>query len=78
MPDISMCKNETCPSRFKCYRYQATPSKYLQCYASFAPKDGEDKCDYFWATDREFVNAGMSIEEYFLNIEENGKIYNKK
>lgn len=27
MPDISMCPNKTCPSKWSCYRYNATPSQ---------------------------------------------------
>lgn len=47
MPDISMCKNDKCPSREKCYRYTATPGMY-QAYVEFSPKEGDDKCRYFW------------------------------
>ena len=46
MPDISMCLNNTCPSRFKCYRYQAAPSM-RQSYAAFAAPKGRRKCDDF-------------------------------
>ena len=46
MPDISMCKNETCKLKKECYRYMAEPSKYWQTYADIKPnKKGE--CDYF-------------------------------
>jgi len=34
MPDISMCQNETCPLRDKCFRFMATPSRY-QSYSMF-------------------------------------------
>lgn len=47
MPDISMCKNDNCPLKEKCYRYTAEPSPYRQSYGLFPqPKDG--KCEYFW------------------------------
>ena len=46
MPDIAMCKNETCKLKKECYRYMAEPSKYRQAYADIKPnKKGE--CDYF-------------------------------
>ena len=46
MPDIAMCKNETCKLKKECYRYMAKPSKYWQSYADIKPnKKGE--CDYF-------------------------------
>ena len=46
MPDISMCKNETCKLKKECYRYMATPSKYWQTYADIEPNKKGD-CDYF-------------------------------
>ncbi len=46
MPDISMCKNESCPSKNKCYRYTATPLKE-QFYGYFPLKEGENMCDFF-------------------------------
>ena len=47
MPDISMCQNEECPLRKKCYRYTATPNEHLQAYGWFKP-DKEGKCEAFW------------------------------
>ena len=35
MADISMCANETCPLREKCYRFMVTPEGKYQCYADF-------------------------------------------
>lgn len=54
MPDISMCMNNTCPLRDKCYRYRAVPDKYWQTFAGFSPKTIDigagtiTKCDHFW------------------------------
>ncbi len=46
MNDITMCKNNDCKDRQKCYRYTAMPSSY-QSYADFKPrKDGE--CDSYY------------------------------
>ena len=38
MPDITMCTNEECPMKHKCYRYTAKPSEYSQSYGIFKPK----------------------------------------
>lgn len=46
--DISMCRNEECPSKSECYRFTATPEPLYQSYADFEPLEGEDKCEYFW------------------------------
>lgn len=37
MPDITMCINDSCPLRKKCYRYRAVPSKYRQSFCRFEP-----------------------------------------
>jgi len=47
MSDISMCKDETCPSRKKCHRYTAIACNDMQTYAAFDRQD-KDKCEYFW------------------------------
>lgn len=43
MPDISMCRNEKCPVKTKCYRYMAMPNGW-QSYANF---EGGKKCSGF-------------------------------
>lgn len=35
MADITMCNNEDCPLKMKCFRYRATPSPYWQPYYVF-------------------------------------------
>ncbi len=45
MPDITMCKDNDCPIREKCYRYTAPPSKYRQSYFMESPRE-DGKCDY--------------------------------
>lgn len=47
MPDITMCSNETCPIKEKCYRHIAEPS-YYQSWAVFDYRN--DKCDDYWPT----------------------------
>ena len=51
MPDISMCANEECPLKEKCYRYTSEPDKYLQSYGDFKP-DENGECEYFWDTEQ--------------------------
>jgi len=48
MSDITMCQNEDCPSKEKCFRYTAKALKY-QSYAVFAVPEGEKKCEFFWS-----------------------------
>jgi hypothetical protein len=45
-----MCDNKDCPLRESCYRFTATPSKYMQTYADFefTTKDGITECEYYW------------------------------
>jgi len=45
MPDISMCRNKSCPLNKKCYRYTAIPNPLSQSYTSFEYKNGN--CDDF-------------------------------
>lgn len=45
MPDISLCRNNECPSRDTCYRYRAKPSEFMQAYGDFKPKG--EKCEAF-------------------------------
>jgi len=44
MPDISLCRNDTCPLKEQCYRFMATKDKH-QWYADFKFEDGN--CEYF-------------------------------
>lgn len=46
MPDISMCFNEKCPLKMKCYRFTAIPNTPYQTCTIFIPANG--KCDGFW------------------------------
>ena len=48
MPDISMCSNQTCPSRKQCYRFMAIESQYRQTYAIFHYDISSGRCDFFW------------------------------
>jgi hypothetical protein len=47
MPDISMCQNEDCPSKLKCYRFMARPNAHWQAYSVFVVPKRKVKCDSF-------------------------------
>jgi len=44
MPDITMCDNQKCSIRDRCYRAKAEPS-YWQSWAIFKPT--EDGCEHY-------------------------------
>jgi hypothetical protein len=46
MPDISMCLNQNCLLKEKCYRFKANPSTFWQSYTNFIP-DKSGKCDSY-------------------------------
>lgn len=52
MPDITMCKNESCPVRKTCYRYMAKPTPEQQSYAIFLflKKDDRVFCPHYKST----------------------------
>ena len=54
MPDMTMCANEDCPLRKKCYRHADSgtkPTEHWQFYSAFQfvlREDGEARCPDFW------------------------------
>ena len=48
MPDITMCKDEECPSKEQCYRYRATPTPEHQSYFTKSPRDSLGLCDGYF------------------------------
>ncbi len=46
MPDISMCDDEKCHLKNKCYRFRAIPSEHRQSYFLQSPRK-DYECDYF-------------------------------
>jgi hypothetical protein len=51
MPDISMCADDECPSRAKCYRSKASgtvPSEYQQAFTDFEREPEDERCGDFW------------------------------
>jgi len=57
MPDITMCRNETCSLKEYCYRYTAKPSGW-QSYSYFNTEISQDRgvyCEYFLDNKKEKV-----------------------
>lgn len=50
-PDISMCANENCGLKKKCYRFTAEPCEWMQSYSDFE-QDDKGFCEYFWDNER--------------------------
>ena len=46
MPDITMCQNNRCPSRKKCYRFMAKPNPYWQAYTIFIYDEEAGGCEW--------------------------------
>lgn len=44
MPDISMCSNNNCYVKEKCFRHTATPNPYRQIVADFDYDDSQGVC----------------------------------
>lgn len=62
MPDISMCGNDDCKVRMKCYRNPAsgtTPSGRRQSWMMFS-YDERLGCEAFWPTPPGVYEAGAS------------------
>lgn len=47
MPDITMCNDEECPQKERCYRFIAEANPYRQSFFVESPKK-MDGCDYLW------------------------------
>ena len=49
MPDIALCKNTTCPSKDKYYRFTAKPNELRQSYFSNPPYNLKTKsCNHYY------------------------------
>lgn len=51
MADISMCCNQNCPKRSRCYRFMAVPSE-TQAYSYFEPDLEYNICPAFWEIEK--------------------------
>lgn len=56
LPNIPLCLNSDCLSRYECYRFRGTPIPRKQRYSEFKPEKGRDRCDSFMALYK--VNKG--------------------
>lgn len=48
MADITMCVDNECPMRDRCYRYTAKADEKYQSYADFGRGRGDKHCEMFW------------------------------
>ena len=42
MPDITMCKDSTCPKNEKCQRYTSDPNPLWQAYFTESPREDKE------------------------------------
>jgi hypothetical protein len=57
MPDITLCNDDKCHLKNKCYRFMAIPSNHRQSYFSQTPRI-DYECDYFCP-----IESGQSIKD---------------
>ena len=64
MPDITMCMNDDCSKKEKCYRYTAIPTPNWQSYSKFEEKD----CNSFWDNTgkRNLKKRGKKMNMYYM------------
>lgn len=66
MPDITMCINQNCLVKERCYRYRAIPSGY-QSMAVFEP-NSNGLCSYFWNITNERTNPLENSNAYAATV----------
>lgn len=71
MPDITMCLNEECDKKEKCYRFKSNPS-YRQSYCMFNFKENNYGC--FW----EYIEKIIVLPSKEQNVQVNFKINSDK
>lgn len=56
--DITKCKGNKCPIKYKCYRYTAKTSEYQSYFAEtpFEINDGVFSCVMFWGKQAEGIS----------------------
>ena len=62
MPDITMCNGKGCDLALTCYRYTATPSKYMQSYFVESPIENNE-CEYYWQDSKERAKNLMKLKK---------------
>jgi len=50
MPDITMCKDKTCPMSKNCHRFMVKPGA-LQSFFVGSPRKADDLCEYYVCID---------------------------
>ena len=60
MADITMCTDEECSKRFRCYRFTAPWSDYRQSIFAKSPRENEN-CSYFWDNGEYKKNEDINI-----------------
>lgn len=63
MPDITMCRDQKCPSRVHCYRYRAVPNPYRQSYFVDPGRGERERCEEYWPTDGFRICDMLPMEE---------------
>jgi hypothetical protein len=61
VPDISLCMDNECPARSRCYRHTASgtkPSEFWQAYSAFKHDPDKGRCAEFWP-----INAAARVVE---------------
>jgi len=51
MPDITMCKDNSCPMKDNCYRHTAKPNPRRQSYFIHSPRKNQE-CDLQWPLEK--------------------------
>lgn len=54
MPDIAMCKNDTCIKKEECYRFKAVPNDY-QNYCDFRNVCVNNEHQWFWQIETKVI-----------------------
>lgn len=68
-----MCKGTGCPKKLSCYRYLATPDRYMQSFFTDVPYDHEtNKCEHFWLAD------GLTRKLAKIKTKDSGRSQNDK
>jgi hypothetical protein len=61
MYDITLCRNEKCAVKERCFRWTARPDRFWQSYAIFAGSVGDKEC---WEFVESFCEKDDSVNEH--------------
>jgi hypothetical protein len=68
MPDITMCRNQFCTIKDRCYRWTAEPNPHWQSYAWFKEPSSNEKCLNFFEDVRKNVTDNVEHTQVVDNI----------